>query len=163
MRRRRRKSAVQGDRNSLSLWVLCKLGKVWQQDILVNKATIFLPATLQLSFSPHSSPHCPPTHLKTLQDLRLRAGGRLGAERLGLVLEIMTITLANEQGVLCPPHPQFCSLSALPSGWSAKEGSIAIEGHWIRVRGPWRISRSDQLGDREQVALPDSAPFGKQA
>lgn len=46
---RRRKRGVQGDRSSLSLWVLCILGNTWQQTILVNKVTIFLPATLQLS------------------------------------------------------------------------------------------------------------------
>lgn len=117
-RGRRRKRAVQGDRSSLSLWVLCKWGNIWQLGILVNKATVFLPAPCQLS-SLLVAP-TPPTHRHT-QRLSSTFGSMHGSQCEDLALEIMVITLARKQGALCPSLPYSFSLSALSSGWPVKE------------------------------------------
>lgn len=113
-RGRRRKRAVQGDRSSLSLWVLCKWGNIWQLGILVNKATVFLPAARQLSSLLVAL--TPPTHRHT-QRLSSTFGSMHGSQCEDLALEIMVM----KQGALCPSLPYSFSLSALSSGWSAKE------------------------------------------
>lgn len=120
----------------MSLQLLCKLGNIWQQDVLVNKATVSPPATLQLS--PLLTAPPPPTHApKTRQDLRWPTGGW----REGLAPEIAAATR--------PPLPRPCSRSALSSGWS-----ILTRGPWAAVRGQRQIGPC-QLRDCGWAALPE--------
>ena len=81
MRRGREEEEVMhGNRNSLSLWVLCKLGNNWQQDLLVNRGRVFLPTALLSSLSLLMTSQPPQARLKAPGDLGLCAR----AQREGL-------------------------------------------------------------------------------